>query len=73
MWDAERMGATISEATERNKLNYDQVFFGLKTQFTEEKWIIVMILFQLFWLSFWRHPFTAEDPLLSKWCDAIIL
>ncbi len=21
-------------------------------------------------LSFWRHPFTAEHPLLSKWCNA---
>ncbi len=26
--------------------------------------------YQLFRLSFWRHPFTAEDPLLSKWCNA---
>ncbi len=25
-------------------------------------WIIVMF-YQLFDLSFWRHPFTAEDPL----------
>ncbi len=24
----------------------------------------------MFLLSFWRHPFTAEDPLLSKWCNA---
>ncbi len=25
-------------------------------------------LYQLFFvLSFWRHPFTAEDPLVSKW------
>ncbi len=23
--------------------------------------------YQLFGLSFWRHPFTAEDPLVSKW------
>ncbi len=23
--------------------------------------------------SFWRHPFTAEDPLKSKWCDAKFL
>ncbi len=22
--------------------------------------------------SFWRHPFTAEDPLVSKWCHAIL-
>ncbi len=25
------------------------------------------------WLSFWRHPFAAEDPLLSKWCNAKFL
>ncbi len=24
-------------------------------------------------ISFWRHPFTAEDPLLSKWCNAKFL
>ncbi len=29
--------------------------------------------YQLFGLSFWRHPFTAEDPLLSKWCSATFL
>ncbi len=32
-------------------------------------WIIVMFS-QLFGLSFWRHPFTAEDLLVSKWSDA---
>ncbi len=32
-------------------------------------WIIVMF-YQLFGLSFWRHPFTAEHPLVRKWCDA---
>ncbi len=21
-------------------------------------------------VSFWRHPFTAEDPLVNKWCNA---
>ncbi len=26
-----------------------------------------------FVLSFWRHPFTAEDPLASKWCNAKFL
>ncbi len=24
-------------------------------------------------LSFWRHPFTAEDPVLSKWCNAKLI
>ncbi len=25
---------------------------------------------QLFELSLWRHPFTVEDPLVNKWCNA---
>ncbi len=29
--------------------------------------------YQLFGLSFWRHPFTAEDPFMSKWCNATFL
>ncbi len=36
-------------------------------------WITCGLLwcfYQLFGLSFWRHPFTAEDPLMSKWCIA---
>ncbi len=28
---------------------------------------IIVMFYQLFGLSFWRHPFTAEHPLLSKW------
>ncbi len=35
-------------------------------------WIIVMF-YQLFGLSFWRHPFTAEDPLVSKRWNAKFL
>ncbi len=35
------------------------------TWWTGVVWIIVMF-YQLFRLSFWRHPFTAEDPLVSK-------
>ncbi len=35
-------------------------------------WIIVMF-YKLFGLSFWRHPFTAEDPLVSKWYNATFL
>ncbi len=33
-------------------------------------WIIVMFLSAV---SFWRHPFTAEDPLVRKWCNATFL
>ncbi len=39
-------------------------------------WITCGLLwgfYQLFGLSFWRHPFTAEDPLLSKWCNATFI
>ncbi len=35
-------------------------------KFVDYLWIIVMF-YQLFELSFWRHPFTAEDLLVSKW------
>ncbi len=38
----------------------------------EYLWIFV-ISYQLFGLSFWRHPFAAEEPLVSKWRDAILL
>ncbi len=39
-------------------------------------WITCRLLwcfYQLFGLSFWRHPFTADDPLLNKWCNATFL
>ncbi len=34
---------------------------------------LLWCFYQLFGLSFWRHPFTAEDPLVSKWCNAKFL
>ncbi len=34
---------------------------------------LLWCFYQLFGLSFWRHPFTTDDPLLSKWCDATFL
>ncbi len=39
-------------------------------------WITCGLLwrfYQLLGLSFWRHPFTAEDPLVRKWCNATFL
>ncbi len=30
------------------------------------------LLDQLFGLSFWRHPFTAEGPLVSMWCNMML-
>ncbi len=35
-------------------------------------WITCGLLwcfYQMFGLSFWRHPFTAEHPLLRQWCN----
>ncbi len=34
---------------------------------------LLWCFYQLFGLSFWRHPFTAEDPLLRQWCNATFL
>ncbi len=31
------------------------------------------VSYKLFGLSFWRHPFAAEDPLVSKWYNATFL
>ncbi len=31
---------------------------------------LLWCFYQLFWLSIWWHPFTAENPRLSKWCNA---
>ncbi len=39
-------------------------------------WITCGLLwcfYQLFGLSFWRHPFTAEHPLVRQWCEATFL
>ncbi len=32
---------------------------------------LLWCFYQLFGLSFWRHPFTTEHPLLRHWCNAI--
>ncbi len=34
---------------------------------------LLWCFYQLFGLSFWRHPFTTEDPLVSKWCNVTFL
>ncbi len=46
--------------------------------FSQKQWFQVKSIFMMaykhyLWiieLSFWRHPFTAEDPLVSTWCNA---
>ncbi len=34
---------------------------------------LLWCFYQLFGLSFWRHPFTAQDELVSKLCNAKFL
>ncbi len=34
---------------------------------------LLWCFYQLFGLSFWRHPFTAEHPLLRHWCSDTFL
>ncbi len=36
-------------------------------------WDYCDVCYQLFGTPFWRHPFTAEHPLLSKWWNATFL
>ncbi len=56
------------------------LFFTNTQLFTSQEmnwWIgvvwIIVIFYQLFGLSFWRHPFTVEDQMVSKWCNAKFL
>ncbi len=35
--------------------------------------LIIRMILIAFELSFWRHPSTAEDPLVNKWCNAKFL
>ncbi len=51
-------------------------FSTSKNWWTGLVWITCGLLwcfYQLFGLSFWRHPLTAEDLLVSKWCNATFL
>ncbi len=34
---------------------------------------LLWCIYQLVELPFWRHPFTAEDPLVKKWYNAKFL
>ncbi len=34
---------------------------------------LLWCFYQLFGLSFWRHPFTTENPLVSNWCNVTFL
>ncbi len=43
------------------------------TSYEGDSSAITNVKCQLFGLSFWRHPFTAEDPLVKNVCNAKFL
>ncbi len=52
------------------------MYYSLLEALIDVMWITCGLLwcfYQLFGLSFWRHPFTAADPLVSKWCNVKFL
>ncbi len=50
------------------------IFWLHKTLTDGLEWCgLLWCFYQLFGLSFWRHLFTAEHPLLSKWCNVTFL
>ncbi len=57
---------TETETQEHLSWKRDSISAGIITGPFLYLWIIV-IFYQLFGLSFWRHPFTAEHPLLRQW------
>ncbi len=56
---------------------YQSTIKHLNDGFVYHKHIIFTLCCRLLWcfyeqfgLSFWRHPFVAEDALVRKWCNA---
>ncbi len=53
---------------------YESSIHNIKMLIDGLEWCgLLWCFYQLFGLSFWRHPFTAEHPLLSKWWNATFL
>ncbi len=55
----------------KNALKMDLFFTKKNRRWTGVVWIThgLLCFYQLFGLLFWRHPFAAEHPLVSKWCN----
>ncbi len=71
---------SIIHNTERSLLVNDAWFVHISL-LIQMKWIFHWMIIYL-WIvmfliscldSFWRHPFTAEDAFVSKWCNAAFL
>ncbi len=68
------MGAVRMRIQTADKKTSD--FFLGVNWWTGVVWItcgLLWCVYQQFGLSFWRHPFTAEDPLVSKSCNDTFL
>ncbi len=72
MWRTTRDGLIPLEET---KLWTIISYFGPKETLKDRLGLcgLLRCFYQLFGLSFWRHPFTTEDPLVSKWCNVNFL
>ncbi len=63
-----------SNTSWRNIMDRGLVTLLHKTLIDVLEWCgLLWCFYQLFGLSFWRHPFTAVDPLVSNWCNATFL
>ncbi len=36
-------------------------------------YLLIIVMFLSAVWAFWLHPFTAQDPIVSKWCNAEFL
>ncbi len=55
---------------------YKHSFSLQKTFIDWLKWCGLLVNYWYFFSAvwtFWRHPFTADDPSVSKWCNATFL
>ncbi len=66
------LSKSIGFKVDLNNVFMKNMFFTYTARWFHYLWITVMF-YELFELSFWRHPFSAEDPLVSKWCNAKFL
>ncbi len=48
--------------------HWRKCYYGLWIHDILNPCVLLRCFYQLFELSFWRHPFTAEDPLVMLWC-----
>ncbi len=78
-WESKRLRKkfTVIQKTPVDYLMYCKVNTVAVCHKTLNGWLescgLLWCFCQLFEISFWRHPFTAEDTLMSKWCNVKFL